>query len=95
MSRNNMGIALIGSLAITMTGCAPLLAGTMNRSVTDDVVLEKTAKYFGANRKDISVAEIDKGVLSTTYQTKYKGNLYNCRIYYGDVECMNPEHPER
>jgi hypothetical protein len=58
--------------------------------VTDDVVMAKTAKYFGASPKDVTVSAIDKGALATSYQAKHAGQLYNCNIYYGEVTCKKP-----
>lgn len=77
-------------VALNMTGCATIVSGAMNRTLSDADVTQKTEHYFGATHKEIVISNIDKGMISTTYQTKYKGTLYNCRIYYGDVECLRP-----
>jgi len=76
--------------AILSTGCAPMISGAMNLAVTDEVVVEKTAKYFGASNNEVLVSGIEKGALATTYNTKYRGKFYNCSVYYGDVTCKQP-----
>jgi hypothetical protein len=79
---------MVGGLAFV--GCAPMVSGAMNASITEADVMSKTAKYFGAKQKDIKVTDIDKGALATNYKTTYKGKLYNCSIYYGQVKCQRP-----
>lgn len=74
----------------TFSGCAPMVSGAMNTMVDENMVFEKTAKYFGVTRKEIIISSINKEALQTTYQTKYAGNLYNCWIYYGEVTCKKP-----
>jgi hypothetical protein len=67
-----------------------MVSGAMNVNVTPDVVAEKTTKYFGASRGAVRISNIEKGALSTAYQARYGGNLYNCTIYYGEVTCKQP-----
>lgn len=80
---------IIGATAF-ITGCAPIISGAMNTMVDENAVFEKTAKYFGANRKDITISSIEKSALTTSYKTKYSGKLYNCTVYYGEVTCKQP-----
>ena len=80
----------IAICATLISGCAPLLSGAMNASLDENAVVEKTAKYFGASRNELVISGIEKKALTTTYQTKYDGVLYNCSIYYGDVTCTQP-----
>lgn len=75
---------------VFMYGCAPMVSGAMNIVVTEDVVIQKTAKYFGVERKDIVVSSIEKGALATSYQTRHGSKFYNCTIYYGEVNCKQP-----
>ena len=82
--------AAIFAAGSQMIGCAPIISGAMNATVTDQVVLEKTAKYFGVAPKDITVSGAEKGALATSYNTKFRGKLYNCSIYYGEVNCKQP-----
>lgn len=82
--------AIIVGVAAFMSGCAPIISGAMNTMIDENAVFEKTAKYFGANRKDISISSIEKGALATSYQTRYSGKLYNCTVYYGEVTCKQP-----
>lgn len=77
-------------LVFFISGCAPLISASMNAGVTDEVVVTKTADYFGVTQDEIEVSRIEKGTLATAYKTMYKGNLYNCSIYYGDVTCKVP-----
>lgn len=77
-------------LAIMTTGCAPLISGTMNLAVTEAAAIDKTAKYFGVERKEITVTDFNKGALATGYRVLYQGRQYNCRIYYGEVDCKQP-----
>jgi hypothetical protein len=83
-------VLAIAVFCLGLTGCAPIISGVMNATVTDDVVLEKTSKYFGVSRNEIKVSSIEKGALATAYKTKYAGKLYNCSIYYGNVDCKLP-----
>ncbi|MDP1696215.1 MAG: hypothetical protein Q8L45_00265 [Xanthomonadaceae bacterium] len=48
------------------------------------------AKYFGVERKEITVTDFNKGALATGYRVLYQGRQYNCRIYYGEVDCKQP-----
>lgn len=80
-------IATIFAGVAFITGCAPMISGVMNAAVDENSVLEKTAKYFGAARENLTVSSIEKGALSTTYQAKNAGKIYNCSIYYGAVNC--------
>lgn len=75
---------------ILMTGCAPMLAGVMNASNDEAAVHEKTAKYFGVSTKEITMSSFEKGALSTGYQIRYSGKVYNCYILYGAVSCKQP-----
>lgn len=90
MDKKIGSLVIIGGLFLSTSGCAPIISGAMNLNVTDDEVIEKTAKYFGASRKEISISQIEKGTLATTYQTRHGGKLYNCRVYYGEVDCKQP-----
>jgi hypothetical protein len=71
-------------------GCAPMLSGVMNSSVTNETIMAKTTDYFGVSRKEIIITKIKKSALSTSYKTKYNGKNYNCTIYYGAVSCKEP-----
>lgn len=82
--------SVIFSAMFFLSGCAPLLSGAMNAGVDEKAVVEKTAKYFGTSTNNLQVSNIDKGALTTSYQVRYSGNLYNCTIYYGDVNCQQP-----
>ena len=79
--------ATIAGLVNLLSGCAPIISGAMNASVDENAVFEKTAKYFGVPREEITISSIEKKTLSTDYQAKHTGVLYNCTIYYGDVTC--------
>lgn len=83
-------IAFVLGWSTFISGCAPMISGAMNTIVDENAVYEKTAKYFGVTRKDIKISSIEKGALATSYQTRYAGNLYNCSIYYGEVNCKKP-----
>lgn len=74
----------------SLSGCAPLVSGAMNASLSDEDVVVKTADYFGAQQKSIKVSNIEKGALTTNYKVNYKNTLYNCSIYYGSVTCKKP-----
>lgn len=78
------------SLGFIASGCAPMIAGGMNASLTDSAVADKTAAYFGTSPNKVAVTAISKGALTTAYQTTYLGKLYNCTIYYGEVTCKQP-----
>jgi hypothetical protein len=43
-------------LLLSASGCAPIISGAMNMNVTNEVVIEKTAKYFGTSREGIVVS---------------------------------------
>jgi hypothetical protein len=77
-------------LAVMAAGCAPMISGTMNASVTPEEVATKTADYFGVAASSLTITDYEKHTLATTYKTRVDGQLYNCRIYYGEVECRRP-----
>lgn len=90
MSKKTIIRIAISAAFAFLTGCAPMISGVMNAAVDENSVLEKTAKYFGAARENLTVSSIEKGALSTTYQAKNAGKIYNCSIYYGAVNCSQP-----
>ena len=67
------------------TGCA-----VTNAATTEQSALEKTTTYFGARPGEVVIAAYYKQVLTTTYQARFKGVMYNCVIYYGQVNCKKP-----
>lgn len=85
---------LISLTAITATlslsGCAAVLSGAMNSATTDEAVATKTASYFGSDRSQIKITDINKQLFATSYKATYKGALYNCSISYGTVSCGKP-----
>ncbi len=81
---------VLGFVGLAMPGCAPIIAGSMAAGETDQTVVSKTADYFGTTPGRLRVSNIDKGLLGTSYQTRYRGTFYNCRIYYGSVSCAEP-----
>ena len=82
----------IVATAIYLSGCvaAPLLglaagggAVASQASATnadDDTLVQKTATYFGAKPNQIKIKNRQQGTFSSvmSYQTVYKGVLYNC-----------------
>jgi hypothetical protein len=67
------------------TGCA-----VTNAATTEKSALEKTTAYFGAKPGEVVIAAYEKQALTTTYQARFKGVMYNCVIYYGQVNCKKP-----
>lgn len=90
----NLSQRLISLTAITATlslsGCAAVLSGAMNSATTDESVAAKTGAYFGADRAQIKITDINKQLLATSYKANYKGTIYNCEIRYGSVSCSKP-----
>ena len=76
--------------ALSLSGCAAVLSGAMISATTDEAVIAKTAAYFGADRAQIRITDINKQLLATSYKATYKGTMYNCSIYYGTVSCGKP-----
>lgn len=76
--------------ALSLSGCAAVLSGAMNSATTDEAVATKTAAYFGADRAQIKITDIDKQLFATSYKATYKGTTYNCSISYGTVSCGKP-----
>lgn len=74
--------------AVAVAGCAPMISGTMNLSVDEDVLQTKTAKYFNTDK--VKITDMDKQALSTSYRAQHKGINYNCKLYYGEVTCKRP-----
>lgn len=87
---NTTLIGLVFASTGFLSGCAPMIAASMAASTTDNDVFEKTATYFGTSRDNLVISAIDHGALGTTYQTRYDGKFYNCKIYYGAVSCEKP-----
>lgn len=67
------------------TGCA-----VTNAVTTEDSALAKTSDYFGAKPSEIAITNYEKQLLTTTFKARYKGALYNCVIYYGQLNCKKP-----
>lgn len=67
------------------TGCA-----VTNAVTTEDSALTKTSDYFGAKPSEIAITNYEKQLLTTTFKARYKGALYNCVIYYGQLNCKKP-----
>ena len=78
------------AVSLSLSGCAAVLSGAMNGATTDEAVVTKTAAYFGADRAQIKITDINKQLLATSYKATYKGTMYNCSIYYGTVSCGKP-----
>ena len=83
-------IAIIFAGSAFFSGCAPIISGTMNGSIDENVAAEKTAKYFGTSRENFTITSFEKSLLVTSYQFKDSGHFYNCTIYYGAVNCKQP-----
>ncbi len=81
-------IAVLG--AAGLSACAPMISGAMNAAITNQDVIDKTAKYFNVSSRDIKITDIEKNALSTDYKVGFKGKIYNCWVYYGDVSCKQP-----
>ena len=80
----------LGAILVNAGGCAPIVSSAMNASVNEQEVRTKTAQYFGASEDEITITSYDKQLLATGYQTTYQGELFNCRLYYGSVDCARP-----
>lgn len=83
-------LALLCVAAGVMSGCAPMVSGAMNATMSEEAAVAKTATYFGAEPKEIVITQFEKGPLSTSWSARYKGTFYNCSIYYGSVSCTKP-----
>jgi len=88
-SRFGVGGLLLSGV-LSLSGCAPMLAGMMNAGTGEEDVIKKTADYFGVGVNDIEVSDIRKGAMGTAFKTRYDGNHYNCTLYYGAVDCKRP-----
>jgi hypothetical protein len=78
------------AVSALFVGCAPIVSGVMNATTTDADVLSKTALYFDAKPQSVTISGIDKQALATLYRATYKGVTYNCKLYYGEVNCRRP-----
>lgn len=83
-------IVTIASTIGFLSGCAPMVSGTMNANLTEGDVKTKTADYFGVTQSKLTISDLKKNMLDTTYKTKVNGKLYNCTVYYGAVDCKVP-----
>lgn len=83
-------LAIVCTFGVIASGCAPMISGAMNLTVTDETVIEKTVSYFGTNSGEVKISDINKNALDTSYKAVYKKTLYNCNIYYGSVTCKQP-----
>ena len=81
---------LIAAAALTLSACAPVISGAMNAGTSSEDVRTKTAKYFGTEVENIEFGEIKSGLLHKGYTVTYQDVFYNCRVYYGEVECISP-----
>ncbi len=92
MNESSSKISIILSLTSLwlISGCAPMISGAMNMSVTPEIVAQKTAKHFGVSESQIQITNLQKEALTTNYQVRTGGKLYNCSLYYGDVQCKQP-----
>ena len=80
----------LASASVLLGACAPMISGSMNMGMTQEKAVSETARYFGTTPDKILISNYDKGALSTSYQVRYSGTLYNCTIYYGEVKCTKP-----
>ncbi|WP_157896881.1 peptidoglycan-binding domain-containing protein [Acidovorax carolinensis] len=86
---NKLLIAATLAGAAFASGCAPLVSGAMNAAVDENAIQEKTAKYFAVEPGAFSIFSVEKGALTTAYKVNLEGRIYNCSIYYGDVDCKH------
>jgi uncharacterized protein YceK len=59
------------TVSLSLSGCAAVLSGAMNGATTDEAVVTKTAAYFGADRAQIKITDINKQLLATSYKATY------------------------
>lgn len=90
MSNDRAKLAIVVGALLFVPGCAPMISGSMNMSVTEGEVKEKTADYFGVSQSKVVISDYQKGLLGVTYKTSVNGKLYNCALYYGAVDCKVP-----
>ena len=76
--------------ALLLSGCAPIISGTMNASASPELVRSKTAEHFGVSPARVRVSKYEKGLLGTAYRARVNGTLFNCTYYYGAVTCKRP-----
>ena len=77
-------------MSALLGGCAPVVSGAMNAGVDEASLPARTAEYFGTSPGRVRVSEVNRGLLATSYKARVNGALYNCRVYYGSVDCMRP-----
>lgn len=59
----------------------------MNATTTADTVSVKAAEYFGVDKSQVAISDIDKSALSTSFQARLSRGVFDCTIYYGTVDC--------
>lgn len=79
--------AIVFLAASMTTGCAPIISGTMNASLDESGIFEKTASHFGVPREKLVIYNVKNDILATSYKAHYASKAYNCSIYYGQVTC--------
>jgi hypothetical protein len=80
---------IVVSLSI-LPGCAPIISGAMNIDTTEGEVKAKTAEYFGVAQSKVNISDYSKNTLNTTWKARVGGKLYNCSLYYGNIDCKQP-----
>ena len=92
MKKEKLIVLILIMIFCCLPGCAPMISGAMNASENEKSIACKTAEYFNTTVNEVEILNHENQVLSRSYQTKYKGNIYNCTLYYGVVKCSLPGH---
>ena len=90
MRKKILGPILAVSTIALLSACGPMISGSMNAATTEQDVISKTAEYFGTSPGNVQISNVKKNMLNTTYRARYRGTLYNCQVYYGNVSCEKP-----
>ena len=67
-----------------------MISASMNASVTDEDVFNKTAQYFGTTRDKLDISSIEKHALATTYQTDTTASFTTAASIMARFPANNP-----
>ena len=77
-----MAVALLA-----LQGCDGALPVGANAVLTDQMIADRTAAFFGSTEAHVQVFGFQRGVETTAYQARFDGQTYDCSMHMQQVRC--------
>lgn len=71
---------------LALSACAQA-TDAINSDATPAKLRAETASYFSTSAYNVSVGNLNPGLLGTAYQARVSGRLYDCRYFKTAVTC--------